>query len=158
MKKMKKNAPASGGGFTMIEMMAVLTILAILIALVVGVGEHIMDESRRKLTITTQEVVMQAVQAYYKSMTFYPPEEGDGTDDCSELMTNLEDDRDAAVLLQGLDDDAYSGTAGDPLNDAYDREMRYRDDEGLGGLPVIISSGKDGDFDETDDNIRSDGR
>ena len=156
MKKMKKLVPAPGGGFTMIEMMAVLTILAILIALVVGVGEHIMDESRRKLTIATQEVVMQSVQAYYKSMGFYPSEESDHTTD--ELMTDLQDDRDAKVLLQGLDDDAYNGTAGDPLNDAYDREMRYYEEGGLGGVPVLISSGKDGDFGETDDNIRSDGR
>ena len=163
MKIMKKTVPAPGGGFTMIEMMAVLTILAILIALVVGVGEHIMDEARRKQTIATQEVVMQAIQAYYKNNgPPYPPEESDGTTD--ELMANLEGDRDAKVLLQGLDDDAYKGTTEDPtlrLWDAYGREMRYRDDEGLGGAPVLISPAKDGTWDtgsDDDDDIRSDGR
>lgn len=150
------------GAFTMVEMLAVLTILTILVALAVGVGQHVIEEAKRKQTIATQEVVMQAIQAYYDNHNGYPPEETDGSDDCSQLMKNhLVPDKDAGELVKGLGSEAYAGIGthgtGAALLDAYAKEMRYEISGGLGGGPVLISAGKDGDWGTTDD-IRSDGR
>lgn len=141
------------GGFTMVEMLAVLLILTILVALAVGVGQHVIEEAKRKQTIATQEVVMQAIQAYYDNKNEYPDAdpESDGSDDCSQLMKDhLVPDKDAGELLKGLDSEAYAGIGidgtGAALLDAYAKEMRYRISGGLGGGPVLISAGKDGNF------------
>lgn len=157
------------GAFTMVEMLAVLMILTILVALAVGVGVAVMAETKRKQTIATQQVVMEALQAYHDSKNNYPNE--DGSDDCSGVMMELLTDTDADVLLKGLSSEAYAGGTDAPLLDAYGGAMRYRRSGGLGGGPVLISGGKDGDFgfgagedpgggdvDKKADNIRSDGR
>ncbi len=162
------SSTACRGGFTMIEMLAVLMILTILVALAVGVGEHVIDDAKRQETMTTQRVVMEAIKAYYDNVKDYPAEEDDETDDCSHLMEQLDADKDGGILVKSLPTKAYSG--GDSsLLDGYLLEMRYRKDKGFGGGPVLISAGKDGDFgfdalgdpssgdeDKKADNIRSD--
>lgn len=160
------------GAFTMVEMLAVLMILTILVALAVGVGVIVMAETKRKQTIATQQIVIEALQAYHDNNNNYPPEHITN-DDCSEVMTALLADADANVLLKGLSSEAYAGVSPAPLMDAYTKGMRYRGSGGLGGGPVLISSGKDEEFgfgandepgggdddpDQKLDNIRSDGR
>ncbi len=61
--------------------------------------------------------------------------------------------------LLTLSQDAYDG--GGAVKDAYGKAMRYEVDGGLGGRPVLISAGEDGEFGDTvaakkEDNIRSD--
>lgn len=161
------------GAFTMVEMLAVLMILTILVALAVGVGVIVMAETKRKQTIATQQVVMEALQAYHDNNNKYPDEDTDGSDDCSEVMTKLLGDVDGKVFVKGLSSEAYVSGINTPLLDAYGAAMRYRRNGGLGGGPVLISAGKDSEFgfgddglpdtpdDEPDlklDNIRSDGR
>ena len=144
------------GAFTMVEMLAVLLILTILVALAAGVGQYVIEEAKRKETIATQEVVMQAIQAYYDNHNGYPPSD---SNDCLQLMKNLVADPDARVLVKGLDSKAFfgSGSSGMALLDAYAKGMKYQIGGGLGGGPVLISAGKDGVWRTTDD-IRSDGR
>lgn len=165
---------ACNGAFTMVEMLAVLMILTILVALAVGVGVTVMAETKRKQTIATQQVVMEALHAYHSNNNSYPPKYVTN-DDCSELMTALLTDADAEVLLKGLGSEAYVSGSGSetPLLDAYKKAMKYRKSGGLGGGPVLISAGKDDEFgfgidgepggvddvlDQKLDNIRSDGR
>ena len=118
---------------------------------------------------------MQAIQAYHDSHNDYPAEEAEGS--TVGLMQALSADGDANELLKGLTVEAYVGTGGGgedlPLVDGYGAAMRYQKSGGLGGGPVLVSAGKDGDFgygpdgnpdggdDEPDkklDNIRSDGK
>lgn len=168
------SSAACRSGFTMIEMLAVLMILTILVALAVGVGEHIIDDAKRQETMATQRVVMEALKAYYDTVTpkDYPPNETDDSDDCSQVMAALEGNRAAGTLVKSLPSKAYAG--GDSsLLDGYLTAMRYRKSKGLGGGPLLVSAGKDGLFgfgadeepgtaddvaDEKVDNIRSDGK
>ena len=158
------------GGFTMVEMLAVLMILTILVALAVNVGERIIDDAKRQETMSTQRVVMEALKAYYDTAKVYPNNDTDGSDDCSEVMGLLSGDKNAGVLVKSLPIKAHSG-GGSALIDGYLMEMRYRKAKGLGGGPLLISAGKDGDFgfdafadpgggdeDKKADNIRSDGK
>ncbi len=54
-------------GFTLLEMLVVVVIIAILTGLVMGISTYVQNEGARKETESTQAVVMQAIQVYYDS-------------------------------------------------------------------------------------------
>ena len=164
---------ASGRGFTMVEMLAVLIILTILVAMAVNVGQHVIHKSKREKTAMAQKVVLEAIQSYHDTMASYPA----SSNDCRSLMAALSSDKNANDYLHGLPKDVYAGLNSNLL-DLYGRAMWYRKSGGMGGVPVLISAGKDGMFGRDDersdnstdeeweelkerwqqDNIRSDGR
>ncbi len=165
--------------FTLIELMVVIFIIGIMVVLVVGVGRYVYDEAARRETESTQAAVMTAIEEYYKIQGYYPddtPIPADPPDipaDIREGMQALvgrlqardldEDDlvekpikeaiQEACgpIILQ-LPRDAYTGPT---INDGFGNEMRYEPAGGLGGRPVLISTGPDGNFGNEDD-IRSD--
>ena len=61
-------------GFTLIEVLVVILVLAILVALVVGTGKTVMIEIGRRKTAVTLDIVMNAVKAYQEARGFYPAE------------------------------------------------------------------------------------
>ncbi|MDY6913531.1 MAG: hypothetical protein SVT52_03635, partial [Planctomycetota bacterium] len=167
----------------------VIFILAILVALVVGVGNYVLDEARRKNTVAIQAILMDAVQKFYDEFDNYPADQ----DPPSDTYSNPE--QSAGVLLHYLtgnnvfdaEDLNYLGYSGDSddlrqriqelllptlrnlpedafetgatfFSDGYGNAIRYENDGGLGGQPVLISAGADKDYDDDKDNIRSDGR
>ena len=160
---------AAGAGFTLIELLVVMFVLAILVALVVGVGRWVRVIGQEKQTIVTQKIVMAAIQAYYDTYEVYPADGGNGDesdDSGKELLKNLKgegfgDEEKARVsratmkVLRGLPQGALSA-GGEDVKDGFGNGMRYDKDSGLGGRPVVISAGPDGKFDVQADNIRSD--
>jgi prepilin-type N-terminal cleavage/methylation domain-containing protein len=162
---------------TLIELMVVIFILAVLAALVVGGGMWIRRASQEKQTITSQKIVMTTIRAYYDVYEEYPNDSTNPPWDPAEsgklLLGHLkgeEADADAdkakvrkatMEILRGLPEDALPG-AGAAIKDGFERPMAYQRDGGLGGGPVVISAGPDGEFGDDaspeykSDNIRSD--
>ncbi len=148
-------------GFTLVEMLTVLLILAIILALVVGISKHLMEEAARKQTEATQSVLMSAVLRYKELTRSLPP------NDNLYPLCALSTPQEVRDLVSRLpkeqftwDNTAQTATA----KDGWGQAMIYRPTGGRGGGPVIISKGPDRAINEstpTDsknlDNIRSDG-
>jgi len=139
-------------GFTLVEMLAVVAILGILLALVVGVSRYVIDESSAKETVVTQEVVMDAYLSYGGAV----PDDPDGKDGCVDLMKFLYGTTASKNKIAGLSASAWRGQ-NEPLLDGWGNKMRWRNAGGIGGTPAVISPGADAVFD-TDDDIRRDKR
>ena len=146
----RQAAAPRGEGFTIVEMMIVLVILAILLGMVVGISRYAMAQAARSQTLATQAVAMQAVSRYYDARGCYPPD----SPDCVALMNALRAEPAARGVLTDLSNEAYP-SQGAALRDGFGEPMQYRTAGGLGGTPVLISKGADRQFD-TDDDIRSD--
>jgi len=143
----------SGAAFTLVELLAVMLILAILVGLVVGVTRYAMARADRIRTIAVMDVVLDAIQAYYDDTKEYPAS-------LLSLVTNEA----AKKLLVNLDsetfvkdDPATNENESASIKDAYGNGIDYDEGGGLGGCPVLISAGPDGNFGNKDD-IRSDKR
>ena len=149
------------GGFTLVEMLTVLFIFGIVVSLVVGVSQYVRDRASRGETSSTQALVMQAVQAFYEENGAYPLDSIDdpSTTNVNEggvsLLTALTDCEKSVEILRNLSS-ASLPSGGDAALDAYGRPMNYLQSGGLGGKPVLISAGPDGDMDTSEDNVRSD--
>jgi len=63
-------------GFTLTEMMAVILILMILIALVVGVSMYVQTEATKQETRVIQTILLQAIDKYYQSTGHWPSDAG----------------------------------------------------------------------------------
>jgi len=161
------------GGFTLIELMVAIFIISILIALVIGVGKYVYDESARRETESMQAIAMNAVEAFYGIVGEYPPDSistppaeglaallyclrgGDegGIEDLKlPESTCIRIKEVCGQILLEIPSDYFDGTT---IKDAWGKQMDYKADGGLGGKPVLISPGPDGDM-NTEDDIRSD--
>ena len=127
-------------GFTLIELLVVLFIVGILVALAVNVGGRVINEANRKETITIQKIAMRAVEKYKE-------EDGNDPGDLDDLFNYPAVEK----ILMNLPKDALKDGK---VFDAYDREMKYDPNGGMGGVPVWISDGPD--TGTTEDDIRSD--
>jgi hypothetical protein len=135
-------------------MMVVLFIMAIVLALTVGVSRYVMEESGRSQTITTQDLLMEAVHKYREETGDWP--DGDGGDNSGQtLLTDLKAQESCKEILNSLPQEAL-GAGDDAVKDGFDKAMRYDKDGGRGNRPVVISAGANGDFNDEEDNIRSD--
>lgn len=134
-------------GFTLVELLAVMLILAILVGLVVGVTGYATARTNRLHTLTIMDVVLEAIQAYYED-----------TNGCPASLAILVQNPEAQKVLANLDSETWKGKGSDKINDAYGSPLKYEETGGLGGCPALISGGPDGDSNTEDDNIRSDKR
>ncbi|RPI64299.1 MAG: type II secretion system protein [Planctomycetaceae bacterium] len=149
--------------FTLIEMLVVIGILMVLAALIVGVSRYVMEESANKKTVAIQAVIMSATKAYHDKNKAYPdsndaPPTDPNSGDIKKLYDALNPSTpDAKIVdkLKLLPKEAID-SASHTFKDSWDKDMRYYKTGGLGGGPVIISAGPDGDFTTEADNIRSD--
>lgn len=132
------------GGFTLVEMLTVLLILAIILGLVVGISKKLMEEAARKQTEATQSVLMDAVMRYKQINGSTPGGLGD-------LLSGPE----AVKQIVGtLSSEVFTSAAA--AKDGWGADMVYQPAGGAGGTPVIISGGPDRNTGTADDNIRSD--
>jgi len=158
----------AGRGFTLIELLVVIMILAIIVALVVSFGPRVFGEAGDQTTRARQEIIKNAIDAYYDSEQDYPEEEKsfgsapppfDDVDGeyarSRRLYEQLRGVEVSRKLIAKLPEDA---TENDVFLDGFGWVMDYRDDEALGGRPLIISAGFDNNFITVEDNIYSDGR
>jgi prepilin-type N-terminal cleavage/methylation domain-containing protein len=169
-------------GFTLVELLLVMFVMSVLVALVVGVGTYVVESERKEETIATQNRYLAALEAYRNVTREYPPTDpnlaptvsppkpSSYADSMNILVRWLNGGRHSNPMSKKI----YSATKSflgegttPPTTDAYGNPMRYYSDKGLGGKPVILSAGPDGEFGvaNTDkdkkkrtDNIRSDTR
>ncbi len=139
-------------GFTLVELLAVLAILSILVGLAVSVGKTVLDQAKRQQTRAIQSTVIEALQSYYRVKDVYP-------DNLSALMKTesqggVEGARDK---LLGLPDGVVDFDS-DSVRDAYGNEMTYYNNGAMGGGPLLVSGGPDGNVNTPEDNIYSDER
>jgi prepilin-type N-terminal cleavage/methylation domain-containing protein len=165
-------------GFTLVELLLVMFVMSVLVALVVGVGSYVIEQERKEETIAWQNRYLAALEAYRNVTTFYPPTDAnlaptvtpakDAKYDFSMLLllSYLQGSRAGDNLMKTKINAAtksYMGEGNPQTTDAYGNSMRYYADKGVGGKPLILSAGPDGDFGATitskrTDNIRSDTR
>ena len=157
----RRNRP----GFTLVEMLTVILVIAVLVTLVVGISSTIIRKANVERTKVTMTAVMSAVQAYQQANGQYPPPLTPTTDDTDNkiLMTALLTDAQAGPIASKLADDLKGTVPNAIVVDGFGNTLKYLPDGGAGGTPVLISPGPDGDFGDTDtakanDNIRSDNR
>ena len=154
-----QHAGGCGRGFTLLETMVVVIILAILMTLVVSVGTVILDEARRQKTISILDMVKQAIHAYYRENNkAYPEVTGDTEpkpdaavfDNTAELVTALLSLAESKKVVTRLPEGALAKDRQDSdklkLWDGFGKAMRYERTTGLGGQPRVISSGPNGRY------------
>jgi prepilin-type N-terminal cleavage/methylation domain-containing protein len=146
-----------GRGFTLIEILVVIVVLGVLLSLGVSAGFKVLQEAKRKETVTIQQTILDAIQAYRHS----DPDEAlpyklnaQNTMGMTELYDLLTANATAMETLRNLPDGAIDA-AGHALRDSYGTAMRYERDSGFGGTPQLISAGPDTNFGTTADNIYS---
>ncbi len=164
---MPRNRTERYGGFTLIELMTVMFIMAIVVALVVGVGRFVMEEARRKETRNNQAIVMTAVEAYIEVARPYAnePEEAFPSEDVKKFFYEIAQVDNASGKENPTSFVIREQVAGFPpewtemgsFPDGWGQSMVYERTGSANGGPVLISPGPDGEFDTADD-IRSDGQ
>lgn len=105
----------------------------------------------RDETISTQKVLMDALERYREAEGAHP-DVAAGDDSTSELTRILKKHEASRGVLADLSQEAWDGGA---VKDGFGKAMRYESAGGLGGTPVLISAGPDSEF-GTRDDIRSD--
>jgi prepilin-type N-terminal cleavage/methylation domain-containing protein len=162
--------------FTLIEMMAVIGILAILVALISGAASYVFRESSESETRASMGVIMLAVDAYYDIYeadpsinkanpampNAYPPK-GDLwvsylVGDKAAIAYKSRIKSATGPILLKLNNSAFRQDDGGTwrVYDGFDKPMEFDPSGGIGGRPVIISAGADNDFSTKSDNLYSD--
>ena len=146
---------------------------AVMVPLVIGVCRGPSSHSRREETIAGQNRLLAAIAAYRKITGERPPDRDppgspyDSAKSMDVLLACLQGNRAQSAATGREIADATAPFLGEDADilatDAWGRRMRYYADRGLGGRPLILSAGPDGEFGEDNeakrkDNIRSDSR
>ena len=171
---MKKSDIHQGRGFTLIEMIIVVMVIAILVGVVIGVSKMIAARAANEKTRMYMETISLAIETYYESTKDYPYQETDipeTPDDWrwtsrdwhafmrnKKLYQQLIAVPSAQKRLAALPEDAVRNIYGENVFiDGFEMFLDYFRSGGVGGSPVLISAGPDRTFD-TEDDIRSDNR
>ncbi|MFB3890424.1 MAG: type II secretion system protein [Phycisphaerae bacterium] len=64
--------PGAGRAFTLVEMLVVIFIIALVVAILAGVGKAVFGDSNAKLTRQWQATIMNAVETYWNVYHAYP--------------------------------------------------------------------------------------
>ena len=151
------------GGFTLVELLAVIMIIAIVVSIVVAVAGKMMREGSIRNTKMRMGVIMNAVQLYFQEHREYPTVAADAL--YPALMnpwahptpSRLAAQEQARKLILSLEGKALKDPQGAPkFLDGFEAEMVYHSTGGVGGSAYLESAGPDADFATTEDNIRSD--
>ena len=137
-------------GFTLIEALVVIVIIALLASLMVGITGALAARAQADEIRTDMRVIMTAIQVFYEEKGAYPIE--------GELLPpQLKQVPAAAKRLASLEKTVFDGTSTSEFKDRYDNDIEYFRAGGPGGTPLLRSPGPDGE-DDTADDIWSDGR
>jgi len=169
-----RKAPRSA--FTLVEMLVVIFIIGILVMLVVGVSSYVMNQANHQQTITVQTIVRDAIDAFKEITGHYPPDDPNAdysTDILVDYLSANPNDPNApkdpngvpydtdilrrieSIVMPKLLNLPKEALVNGVIYDGYDKAMRYYATGGMGGRPVLISDGTDGEP-NTEDDIRSD--
>lgn len=169
-------------GFTLVEMLVVISIIAVLLTIIIGVTNIVLARASTEQTKTNMQIIHQAIDEYRIVKGSYPVEATSsaypGSDpgpawlDGSEpverqrnwdtycrgkkLYDDLAGEPQSRVFIAKLKKGAIKDIFnGDVFMDGFSKYIEYRSAGGVGGAPVIISAGVDGRF-GTEKDIRSD--
>ena len=134
-------------GFTLVEALVVVVIIAILVSLAIGVVGTLTIRAEADEIRTELRVIMASIHAFRDEKGSYPVED-------EPLGDQLKEVRSALSRLSSLSKTAFSG--GGDLKDRYGNPIDYTRDGGAGGTPLLRSRGADG-IPDTKDDIWSDG-
>jgi len=152
----KNDAGHGSRGFTLVELLAVMLILTILLALVVGASRMIFQDVEREETLGTMRVIMSAISQYYETSDPkaypYPDDSGGSKNDWVKMLAS---NAEARKQIAGLGKSVWDPSKAAYFLDAWGNEIRYYRSAGLGGAPGLRSGGPDGKLLTTDD-VRSD--
>jgi prepilin-type N-terminal cleavage/methylation domain-containing protein len=162
--------------FTLVEMLVVISVIAILLTLVVGVTHIVLGRAATEQTKANMQIIHQAIEEYrivngdpppdittFPPRPPFPPSPEDWIDRhwhayCrgKQLYDELISVPQSQAFVAKLKKGAIKNIEGnDVFVDGFDKYMEYYSDKGIGGEPVIISAGADSKFD-TEKDIRSD--
>ncbi len=163
-------------GFTLVEMLVVVFVIAILVTIVVGVSKIVHNRAGKEQTRATMQVVGAALEAYYQATGDYPADPDPKTFPAQPsvgwtvrdwqafcratlLYAQLWGLAQSRAKLGPLGEDAVQRVnANNVLVDGFGKCLDYFRDRGAGGTPLLLSAGGDGNYDSQEDNIRSDDR
>ena len=148
----------------------------LLVMVLLGVLPYILnprfvDRQRRQETVARMSLLMAAVRAYRVVAGADPPDRAvaagpyDGNASMDVLLAHLKGktagSAPTARRIAAATRPFLQLVQGQPNQDGYSRPMRYYADRAVGGRPLLLSAGPDGDFGDEDkakreDNIRSD--
>ena len=142
--KANRNRPT---GFTLVEILAVVFILAILAAILVWTLKPRSDDVYVKETKNTMNIAMTAITEYYQVRKDYPAEGGGWV---NQLLTVPK----SRALISKFDENVWSAADSNEIKDAWGHPIEYSRSGGLAGAPGLISGGPDGDTATEEDNVR----
>jgi len=127
-------------GFTIIELLVVVSIIAIIISLIVSAGLNMQAIGMEKDTQGHLEVIATAVEEYREQTGAYPRGSSGAL-----LMRKLLAEPACKELLRGLPERMLEG------RDAFDKNISFTSTGGKGGTAAVRSGGRDGRMGTADD-------
>ncbi len=169
---MNATATKLSRGFTLVEMLVAVFVIAVLISVVVGVSGIVVRRSAVDHTRESMRIIGLAMKAYKESTGRYPAEAtelGDAPAGWADrdwqaymrskgLYDKLMANTPAQEVLRALPPDSVASPQGGNKTfvDGFGKYMDYFRDKGARGFPLLLSAGLDGGFDRQEDNVRSD--
>ena len=141
------------GGFTLVEMLVVLLIIAIVLAMGAGVATAIIERTDKEETKSRLSIVWEAISIY--------AEENGGDWPTSLNALASTEDKPWTDVLRRLPEDSTKDCNGSQIvvKDRYGNALKYSPSGGFGGQPSLYSMGPDGkdtSVAEKKDDIRRD--
>ncbi len=118
-------------GFTVIELLVVVSIIAIVISLIVGAATNAQARGMEVATRGDLEAIQLAVNEYREQTGSWPTGAGE------RLINNMLALPACGKILATLSDGAREG------RDAFDNTITFSSTGGRGGTPVVRSNGRD---------------
>ncbi len=147
MPRTSKHRAARTRGFTLVELMAVMLILAILMTFVIGGAKLLTKDVYVKETKNTINIVMSAIKVYQEETKSLPAQGGDWVGQ----LVSIDKSR---AQIEKLDKKIWSASNNKEILDGWGKPIQYVSSEGLAGAADLISSGPDGDPSTEEDNVR----
>ena len=134
-------------GFTLIEILVVIAILAIISAGAVSVANNVVKKAKINKTKAAIANLVSALEEYYRETKSYP----------NNLFADLTSHPKTSPIIDKLADDFKKSddVNNPPFIDSWSKTMKYQN-RGNGNFPKITSAGPDKVFDTADDIVSTD--
>jgi len=155
------NKARGKSGFTLMEMLIVIAVIALLASMVVGIAGRIDSKGKERLAESTFSLLEGALQEYYQYRNEYPaaPATADPNVNCENLYARLRETPGSQKILEYISNSLIQNRFGDAntppeIYDPWGTVLNYVYDPASGNLPKLISAGPDKIPGSADDIIR----